>query len=194
MRVLVDANALMMPVELDVRVFDELDRLLGGIEPRPRIEPESPNGPVEQSSTMATDETETGATDPAVPAGTGANAGDGTRASVDDLARGYAESGIDGVELIVPAAVLDELDSLSGAHGTEAVAASVGADLAGERCVAIPHEKAYADDAVVELATDRRADISYVVTNDRALTGRLLAQDVPVICLRGHDQLTIRTP
>ena len=28
--VVVDTNALMMPVELDVRLFDELDRLLGG--------------------------------------------------------------------------------------------------------------------------------------------------------------------
>ncbi|GAB7094117.1 hypothetical protein JCM30237_12690 [Halolamina litorea] len=28
-----DTNALMMPVELDVRVFDELDRLLGAYEP-----------------------------------------------------------------------------------------------------------------------------------------------------------------
>lgn len=30
--VVLDTNALMMPVELDVRVFDELSRLLGGIE------------------------------------------------------------------------------------------------------------------------------------------------------------------
>jgi rRNA-processing protein FCF1 len=32
-RVTLDTSALMMPVELDVRLFDELDRLLGGFEP-----------------------------------------------------------------------------------------------------------------------------------------------------------------
>ena len=31
--VALDTSALMMPVELDVRLFDELDRLLGGFEP-----------------------------------------------------------------------------------------------------------------------------------------------------------------
>ncbi|WP_246984542.1 PIN domain-containing protein [Halorientalis marina] len=33
MRVCMDTSALMMPVECDVRVFEELDRLLGGYEP-----------------------------------------------------------------------------------------------------------------------------------------------------------------
>jgi rRNA-processing protein FCF1 len=33
MRVAMDANALMMPVEVGVRVFDELDRLLGDYDP-----------------------------------------------------------------------------------------------------------------------------------------------------------------
>jgi uncharacterized protein len=32
-RVALDTSALMMPVELDVRLFDELDRLLGAYEP-----------------------------------------------------------------------------------------------------------------------------------------------------------------
>lgn len=32
-RVVLDTNALMMPVECDVRVFDELDRLLGDYDP-----------------------------------------------------------------------------------------------------------------------------------------------------------------
>lgn len=31
--VALDTNALMMPVELDIRVFDELDRLLGAVDP-----------------------------------------------------------------------------------------------------------------------------------------------------------------
>lgn len=33
MKVLLDTNALMMPVECNVRVFDELERLLGPVEP-----------------------------------------------------------------------------------------------------------------------------------------------------------------
>jgi rRNA-processing protein FCF1 len=33
MRVAMDTSALMMPVECNVRVFEELDRLLGGFEP-----------------------------------------------------------------------------------------------------------------------------------------------------------------
>jgi rRNA-processing protein FCF1 len=33
MRVVLDTNALMMPVELDVRTFEELDRLLGEYDP-----------------------------------------------------------------------------------------------------------------------------------------------------------------
>ena len=80
--IVLDTNALMMPVELDVRVFDELDRLL------------------------------------------------------------------DGYELLVPVAVLDEWENLSSGSGKEAVAASVGADLA-ERARPVEHESGYADDAVL---------------------------------------------
>ncbi|RJT02711.1 twitching motility protein PilT [Halococcus sp. IIIV-5B] len=117
MRVLMDTNALMMPIECDVRVFDELERLL---------------------------------TNP---------------------------------ELLVPRAVLDELDELAGSHGEEAVAASVGRDLA-ERCSPLDHREEYADDACVELATDRRCDL--VCTNDRPLRDRLLETGVPVIGARGN--------
>jgi rRNA-processing protein FCF1 len=177
-RVLLDANALMMPVELGVRIFDELDRLLGG--------PDDPSRPA------------------GVPlrAPAGGEKSEGTRsgaagdigieaASGDDES---ADSGIDGVTLVVPEAVVRELEELSGSHSEEEVAASVGADLAGERCRTLPHEEGHADDAVVEIATDRRAVIDYVLTNDRALRERLHTQGVPVICLRGHDQLTITNP
>jgi rRNA-processing protein FCF1 len=125
MRVLMDTNALMMPVECDVRVFEELDRLL----PTP--------------------------------------------------------------ELLVPHAVLHELDELAGSHGEEAIAASVGRDL-GERCRSIDHEEHTADDACVELA-ERRA-CEFVCTNDRPLRERILDLDVPVIGLRGANTLTITEP
>ena len=177
-RVLLDANALMMPVEVGVRVFDELDRLLGAQSERePRSRP--------AGSARAEDRPGRAAE----TVGTAGGVGDtGDRGTIENT----ADSGIDGVTLLVPEAVLDELDRLSGGHGTEGIAASVGADLARERCRVLAHDAAYADDAIHELATDRRAVIDYVVTNDRDLQERLGVQDVPVICLRGHNQLTIQ--
>jgi hypothetical protein len=118
-----DTNALMMPVELDVRVFEELDRLLAA-----------------------------------------------------DL------------DLVVPEAVVSELEKLADGRGTEGVAASVGADLAADRCRVVETEASYADDAVVELA-ERGCD--YVVTNDGPLRDRLLERGVRVIGIRGRDKLEI---
>ena len=123
-RAVLDANALMMPVEVGVRTFDELDRLLGDY------------------------------------------------------------------EAIVPRAVLEELDRLSTGGGEAATAASVGADLARERCEIAGHEAGFADDAVLELA--READCA--VTNDRPLCERLIAANVPVISLRGRNKLELTEP
>lgn len=94
-------------------------------------------------------------------------------------------------EVVVPVAVLAELDRLREGAGEEATAASVGADLArrGER---IETEASYADDALVELAAAGRVD--YVVTNDGPLQDRVLARDVPVIGLRGRNTLAITEP
>ena len=126
-RVVLDTNALMMPVELGVRTFDELDRLLG---------------------------------------------------------RG-------GYEALVPEAVLAELESLSAGAGEEGVAASVGADLA-RRHEVVGHDAGYADDAVVEVATEQ--DCDYAVTNDGPLRNRLLDANVPVIGLRGRNKLDVTRP
>jgi hypothetical protein len=125
MNVVLDTNALMMPVELDVRLFDELDRILPP-----------------------------------------------------------------GYELFVPEAVLDELAKLSSGAGTEATAASVGADLS-ERATPVEHDAAYADDAVLEVARELEAT---VVTNDRPLRDRLFEAGVPVIGLRGHNKLERNEP
>ena len=122
-----DTNALMMPVELDVRVFDELDRLLESFEP------------------------------------------------------------------VTPRAVVEELRKLSDSGmGEEAMAASVGHDLAIERCRIVEHGESYADDAIVELA--REGTFEYVVTNDGPLKERLLSAGVPVIGLRGRNKLAITQP
>jgi len=129
-RVLLDTNALMLPVECDVRVFDELERVLE--DPKP----------------------------------------------------------------VVPAACVAELEKLTDGQGAEAVAASVGRDLA-DRCERTPHVEQYADDAVVEVATrdpDDGAVVDCVATNDRDLRDRLLARDVPVIGLRGRNELALTRP
>ncbi|WP_144906495.1 PIN domain-containing protein [Halobellus captivus] len=124
--VILDTNALMMPIELDVRVFDELDRLVG------------------------------------------ANA-----------------------DLVVPRAVVAELEKLSAAgNGAEATAASVGSDLVS-RCRVVETGVSYADDAVVELA---EREGGYVLTNDRPLRDRLLERGVRVIGLRGRNTLEITEP
>jgi len=112
-----DTNALMMPVELGIRVFEEVDRLF--------------------------DET----------------------------------------ECLVPEAVVDELDDLSSGHGEAAAAASVGKDLAN-RCRVVETNASYADDAIVELATEGEFDA--VVTNDRPLRDRLLSRGVRVVGVRGN--------
>ncbi|WP_418771527.1 DUF188 domain-containing protein [Halobacterium yunchengense] len=120
-----DANALMLPVEFGVRVFEELDRLL------------------------------------------------------------------EDYEAVVPAAVRAELEKLAATGGEAGKAASVGADLA-DRCATVAATESYADDALYELAT--AGDVDAVVTNDAPLRDRLLDAGVPVIHLRGRNQLTITRP
>jgi rRNA-processing protein FCF1 len=124
--VALDTNALMMPVELDVRLFDELDRLLDDYDP------------------------------------------------------------------VAPQAVAEELRKLSDTGGEEGIAASVGHDLATDRCLLVDTEESYADDAIVELAREDSTD--YVVTNDLPLRDRVLDADVPVIGLRGKNKLAVTQP
>ncbi|MBZ6495428.1 PIN domain-containing protein [Natrinema longum] len=125
-QVALDTSALMMPVELDVRLFEELERLLDSFEPT------------------------------------------------------------------IPQAVLEELRRLSEKGGQEGTAATVGHDLATERCLVVDTEASYADDALVELA--REGNVEYVVTNDRPLRDRVLEANRPVIALRGRNKLAITQP
>ena len=122
--VAMDTSALMMPVERDVRVFEELERLVGDF------------------------------------------------------------------ECVAPQAVRDELAKLSDGAGEEAVAASVGADLAADRCRTVEHEASYADDALVEIADE----FDYVVTNDGPLKERVLDAGTPVIHIRGRNKLAVSQP
>jgi rRNA-processing protein FCF1 len=124
--VAMDTSALMMPVEAGVRVFDELDRLLGDY------------------------------------------------------------------DAVVPGAVVAELASLADGAGDEGAAASVGADLAADRCRAVATDAQYADDALVELA--ERGEVDAVVTNDAALRERVLDAGAPVIHLRGRNKLVRTQP
>jgi len=120
-----DANALMAPVEADLRLFEELERV------RPDAD--------------------------------------------------YA----------VPRAVRAELETLADGAGEEGTAASVGLDLASG-LPTLNHEEPYADDALLELAL--KNEVEAVVTNDGPLKERLLEADVPVIHLRGRNQLQRSTP
>jgi hypothetical protein len=138
--VALDTSALMMPVESDVRLFEEIERLLGDSEVRTTSDP----------------------------------SGDTPR----------------GIDYVVPRAVRDELSKLSDGASEEAVAASVGADLATERCRVVEHEASYADDVLVELAPE----FDYVVTNDGPLKKRLLDAGAPVIHIRGRNKLAISKP
>ncbi len=122
-----DTNALMMPVQFDVRLFEEVERLLDGYEPA------------------------------------------------------------------VPRAVVEELRELSDSGmGEDAMAASVGRDLATERCRVIEHGEPHADDAIVELVREGVAD--YVVTNDAPLRERVLDAGRPVIGLRSGNKLGVTQP
>lgn len=127
-RVLLDTNALMMPVECDVRLFDELERVLN-----------------------------------ATP------------------------------ELLVPSTVITELRSLTEDNGVAGQAATVGLDLA-QRARTVTSTAEYADDAIVTIATDPRADVTFVVTNDRELRERLTSRGVHVIGLSGGDTLAVHEP
>ncbi|WP_135304666.1 twitching motility protein PilT [Haloarcula amylovorans] len=127
--IVLDTNALMMPVECNVRLFEELDRVLAGT--------------------------------------------------------------VDASDYVAPEAVREELAKLADGAGAEATAASVGQDLL-DRCSVRDTEADYADDAVLELATDD--DATHAVTNDKPLKRRLLDAGVPVISLRGRNKLGITQP
>ena len=136
--VALDTSAFMTAVQHDVRLFDELDRLVADVDP-----------------------------------------------------------------VTVPA-VRAELDRLAAGAGAEARSARVGRDLADERCRVVEPPAAAttvaetaqadtdADDALARLASAGRVD--YVVTNDRPLQDRILAEHVPVIGLRGQNKLGVRRP
>ena len=93
-----------------------------------------------------------------------------------------------GAALVVPGAVLAELDRLADGASEEARAARVGRDLA-ERCREVETNEENGDDALVALATAGEAD--YVVTTDRPLRDRLLAAGVTVVETRGRTRLEI---
>ncbi|MFB6310694.1 MAG: PIN domain-containing protein [Salinirussus sp.] len=95
-------------------------------------------------------------------------------------------------EVLVPAAVITELEQLAAAGaGEEARAASVGRDLA-ERCTPIETPETDADAAV--LSAGLRETTDFVVTNDRDLRRQLLDAGVSVISLRGGHKLAITQP
>lgn len=101
------------------------------------------------------------------------------------------ESLISDPEFVVPDSALRELRNLAAGAGEEAVAASVGLDLA-DRCQVVAVEDSHADDAIVSLV--RAGETEYVVTNDGPLRERVLAAGNPVIGLRGRNKLAVTQP
>lgn len=96
-------------------------------------------------------------------------------------------------ELVVPRAVLDELDRLaSSGEGNEAKAANVGRELAETHCQPIEEKPGDADGVIAQLADEHAID--YVVTNDAPLRNRVLDAGIPVISLRGRTNLAIIQP
>jgi rRNA-processing protein FCF1 len=95
------------------------------------------------------------------------------------------------VDVVVPDAVLAELDRLAAGAGEAARAARVGTDLA-QRGRTVDTNERTGDDALVALAEAGAAE--YVVTVDRPLRDRLLSAGVPVVETRGRTRLEIREP
>ncbi|AXR76599.1 PIN domain-containing protein [Natrarchaeobaculum sulfurireducens] len=104
-RIALDTSALMMPVELDVRLFDELDRLLGGVSHTPNsdqpqadaLELVAPQAVIEELRRLS----EKGGTE-----GTAANVGHDLateRCLVVDTEASYADDAL--VELVQDSAV-----------------------------------------------------------------------------------------
>jgi len=88
-------------------------------------------------------------------------------------------------ELIVPEAVVDELDMLCRQlKGADKVAAKVARSLV-ERCEVVD-AAGPADDVIVELAADLGAA---VLTNDIELKNRLCEKDITVVYLRQKNRL-----
>lgn len=125
--VALDTSALMLPVELDIRVFEELQSQLGEL------------------------------------------------------------------ELLVPEAVLTELDRLTDGDGTAARAATVGRDLA-DRCRIVSSDTTTTDADTALLTLAEEEVVTHVATADRALADRLLATGVPVMAPRGEGTLELIEP
>jgi rRNA-processing protein FCF1 len=179
-----DANALMMPVEADVRVFEQLDRLLADTGVASEAALASDTGPSGAVGLTGPEHT----IDPPQTAGPGETHGG------RGLAGGDAEAGAPATDsaFAVPRAVVEELERLAAGAGEAATAASVGLDLTRDRCRVLGHEADSGDTAVLECGT--RADVTHVVTNDGALRDRLLDAEVPVISLRAENKLAVTQP
>ncbi|MHC1585761.1 MAG: type II toxin-antitoxin system VapC family toxin [Candidatus Syntropharchaeia archaeon] len=91
------------------------------------------------------------------------------------------------VEVIVPRAVLRELETLKKRlKGKEKKAAEIG-HMLSERCE-IVEMNGKTDDIIVELAKEREAA---VFTNDRELKKRLKRENIPIVHLRKKKYLSI---
>jgi len=101
-----------------------------------------------------------------------------------------AERVVGGHEAVVPDAVVRELRALADEGNADA---SVGLELARERCEVVETDESHGDDAVLEVATEGDTDTA-AATNDARLKERLLESNVPVLYLRQRNRLEAEYP
>ncbi|QHS18282.1 twitching motility protein PilT [haloarchaeon 3A1-DGR] len=158
----------MAPVEADVRLFEELDRLLGTYR---AVVPDAVRAELDRLAD-----------------------GNGREATAARVGRDLADRADPIAVTDEPAATEDADDepeaATDDADGDDSTAETAGRPIDDAGGNGSTNE--YADDVLVALA--EAGAVAYVVTNDRPLKNRILARNVPVIGLRGRNALAITEP
>lgn len=188
-RVILDTNALMMPVECDVRLFDELARL--GYGDATLVVPEPVLAELDALAGVGdADRPGTGGQE-RVAARVGRDLAERCRSVPTDAT--YADDAV--VELAVELAAPGETAAAGDGGGDAAAGRRDGpgghGDGSGD---AEPNATADADTDASTVAVDGAGAGAVVVTNDGPLRDRLLDRGVRVIGLRGRNKLDTTQP
>jgi rRNA-processing protein FCF1 len=90
----------------------------------------------------------------------------------------------------VPDVVLQELEGLARGHGNDGSAARLGLQFA-QQCMVVKMEGKEGEPVDDQIFSFARRERCMVVTNDRTLRDRLLAEGLDVISLKGKQKLGI---
>jgi hypothetical protein len=183
--VVLDTNALMMPVECDVRLFDELTRLGYGdaelLVPEPVVAELEALGGIGDADRAGTGGQER------VAARVGRDLVDRCRTVATEET--YADDAV--VELVVDLLATDDGSATVGPGRTEP---SAHADATGDGGNVDATVTPSTDDGTDSGAGDGGGRTVVVVTNDGPLRDRLLERGVRVISLRGRNKLDTTQP